>query len=81
MVFMLKICFLCLTRIYVIIFCDGCIILGGFGEHKTELFSCFSVIEGTYVVVNSIAEKFWCFEDELTNALIDEVEICDLPCL
>ena len=40
-----------------------------FWEHKTELFWCFSVIEGTDVVVNWIAEDVWDYEDELTGAL------------
>ena len=47
-----------------------------FWEHKTD-FLCLSVIEGTDVVVHLIAEKCWGSEDELTGALIDEVESWD----
>ena len=43
-------------------------------EYKTELFWCLSVAEGTYVVVNSIAEDVWDSEDELTGALSDNIE-------
>ena len=37
-----------------------------------------SVIEGTDVVVNLIAEDVWDPEDELTGALIYEVDIWDI---
>ena len=45
-----------------------------FWEYKTELFSCFSVVEETDCVVNSIAEDVWGYENELTGALSDKVE-------
>ena len=52
-----------------------------FWEHITELFWGLSDIEGTYVVFNLIAEDVWGSEDELTGALIGEVEIYDWLCL
>ena len=45
-----------------------------FWEHKTELFWCLYVVEGTDVVVNLIAEYVWDSENELTGALSDKVE-------
>ena len=41
------------------------------------MFWFLSLIEGTGVVVDLIADDFWVSEDELTGALNDEVEICD----
>ena len=64
----------CLTRLYVIIVCDGCIILDGILGIKNRIVLIFSVIEGTDVVVNSIAGDVWVSEDELTGALSDEVD-------
>ena len=52
-----------------------------FWEHKTELFWCLSVIEGTDVVVHLIAENVWGSWDELMGAIIDEVESWDWLCL
>ena len=43
-------------------------------EYKIELFLVFSVIEGTDVVVNSIADDVWGYEDELTGVLTEKVE-------
>ena len=40
-----------------------------------------SVAEGTEIVVNSIADDVWNYEDELTGALSDEVESWDWLCL
>ena len=48
-----------------------------FWEHKIELFWCLSVIEGTDVVVNLIAEDVLDYEYELTGALSEKVEIWD----
>ena len=48
-----------------------------FWEYKTELFWFLSVTEGTGVVVNLIADDVWISEDELTGALIDEVDTWD----
>ena len=48
-----------------------------FWEKKIELFWCLSVIEGADVVVNLIEEDIWDSEDELTGALIDEVDSWD----
>ena len=45
------------------------------------MFWCFSVAEGTDVVVNSIAEDVSYSEDELTVALSDKVESCYWLCL
>ena len=42
-------------------------------EYKAELFWCFSVAEGTDVVVNPIAEYVWGSEDELTGAFSEKV--------
>ena len=44
---------------------------------QNRFFGCLSVIEGTDFFVNLIAEDFWDYEDELTGALIDEVESLD----
>ena len=52
-----------------------------FWEHKTEFFWYLSVIEGTDIVVNLIEVDVWYSEDELTGALIGEVESCDWLCL
>ena len=52
-----------------------------FWEHKTEFFWYLSVIEGTDVVVNLIAEDIWDYEGELTGALIDKVESSYWLCL
>ena len=45
-----------------------------FWEYKTELFWFLFLTEGTDVVVNSIADYVWGYEDKLTGALSDEVE-------
>ena len=40
-----------------------------------------SVTEGTDVVVNSIADDVWGYEDELTGVLSDKVDIWYWLCL
>ena len=45
-----------------------------FWEYKTWLFWYLSVAEGTYVVVNLIADDVWGYEDEITGALSEELE-------
>ena len=45
-----------------------------FWEYKTELFLFLSLIEGTYVVVNAIADAVWGSKVELTGVLSDEVD-------
>ena len=42
---------------------------------QNRFFLCLSLAEGTDVVVNLIAENVWGPEDELTGALIGNVEI------
>ena len=41
---------------------------------QNRIFRCFSVSEGTDVVVNSISEDLWGSKDELTGALSEKVE-------
>ena len=65
---------MCLTRMYVVIVCDGCIILGGVLGTQNRLVLIFFVIEGTDLCADLIAEKKKNSEDELTGALIDEVK-------
>ena len=48
-----------------------------FWEYKIELFLFLFTTEGTDVVVNSIADYIWGYEDELTGALRDKVESQD----
>ena len=48
-----------------------------FWELKTWLFLFFSLTEGTDVVVNSIADDVWGYQDELIGALSDKVESWD----
>ena len=48
-----------------------------FCEYKTYLFVFFSVIEGTYVVVDSIYDDVWGSEDELTGVLSEKVDSWD----
>ena len=73
--------FWCLTRLYVVVVCDGCIIMDGILGIQNRIFWCLSVAEGTDVVVNLIAEDVWDSEDELTGALSWEVESWDWVCL
>ena len=42
-----------------------------FWEYRTELFWFLSLTEGTDVVIDSIADNVWGYEDELTYALSD----------
>ena len=65
----------CLTRLYVIILCDDCIILDIILVPQNRIVLILSPTEGTDVVVISTADDVWGSEDELTGALIDEVEI------
>ena len=44
-----------------------------FWELKTELFWFLYLTEGTDVVVHSMADYVWGYEDELTRALSDKV--------
>ena len=48
-----------------------------FWELKTWLLLFFSPTEGTDVVVNSIADDVWGYQDELIGALSDKVESWD----
>ena len=48
-----------------------------FWEHNTDFFDVFSVIEGTDIVANLIAENIWGSEYEITVALIDSVKSWD----
>ena len=52
-----------LIRLYVVIVCDSCIIMDGILGIQTDFFLCLSVAEVTDVVVNSIAEDVWGYED------------------
>ena len=64
--------FFCLTRLYVVIVCDDCLVLYGIlGIQNRICFGFFSVTEGTDVVVNLTADDVWGSEDELTGALSD----------
>ena len=63
---------MCLTKLYVVIVCDGCIILDGVFGIQNRIFLCLSVAEGVDVVVNSITEDVWGSEDELTGVLSDK---------
>ena len=71
----------CLTRLYVVSVCDGCIIMDGILGIKKLLFWCLSVTEGTDAVVNLIADDVWGSKDELTGVYSDKVEICYWICL
>ena len=67
----------CMTSFFVMVE-SFCMV---FWEYKTYFCWFLSVIGGTYVVVNLIADDVWGFEDELTGALSDKVNIWDWPCL
>ena len=62
---------MCLTRLYVVIVCDGCIILDVILGIQNIIFWCLSFAEDTDVFVILIAEDVWDSEDELTGALGD----------
>ena len=66
-----------LTRIYVVIIFDACIILDDILGIKNRIVLILYITEGTDVFVDSIADDDWVSEDELTGALSDEVEIWD----
>ena len=53
----------CLTRLYVVIVCDGCIILGGVLGIQNRIVLIFSVTEGTDVFVNLIDDDVWRSKD------------------
>ena len=63
----------CLKRLYVVIICDGYIILDGILVIQNRFFLFLYVEEGTNAGVDSIDEDVWCSEDELTGDLSDEV--------
>ena len=44
----------CLTRLYVVIVCDCCIILDGVLGTQIRIVLILSIIEGTYVVVKVV---------------------------
>ena len=69
--------FLCLTRLYVLIICDACIILDGILVIQNRVVLFLFLIKGMYVVIYLIADDVWESEDELTGALSEEVEIWD----
>ena len=69
--------FFFLARLYVVIICDACIILDSILGIKNRIFLILSPTEGTYVVVNSIADDVWGSKDELICAFSDEVECWD----
>ena len=48
-----------------------------FWEYKTELFLFLYLTEGTGVVVDSIADDVWEYEDELMRGLSDQFESWD----
>ena len=48
-----------------------CIIPDGILVIQNIIFGCLSVAEGTYIVVNLIADDVYGSEDELTGALSD----------
>ena len=73
--------FCCLTRLYVVIVCYGCIILDGILGIQNRIVLILSVTEGTYIVVNLIAYDVYGSEDELTGVLGQTFESWDLPCL
>ena len=64
---------MCLTRLYIVIVCDGWIVLDVILGIQNRIFLMFYVAEGTDVVVNSISEDVWGSEDELTGVLSDKV--------
>ena len=66
-------CFCCLTRQHVVIVCDVCIILDGILEIQNIIVLILSITEGTYVVVNLIADDVWGSEDKPTGVLSEKV--------
>ena len=71
----------CLTKLFVVISCDGSNVLDGILEIQNIIVLCFYVSEGTDVVVNSIAKDVLYSENELTGALSDKIESWDWLCL
>ena len=67
----------CLTRLYVVIVCDSCIIMDGILGIQNRIVLTFSTTERIDVVVNLIADDVWGCEDELTGVLSDRVESWD----
>ena len=67
----------CLTRLYVVIVCDGCIIMDVILGIQNRFIVFFFITEGTDVVVNLIAHGVWSSEDELTGVLSEKVESWD----
>ena len=81
MVGMLQLFSYCLTILYVVVVCDGCIILDGILGIQNIVVLIFSVTEVTDVVVNWIADDFWGSEYELTGVFSDKVESWYWLCL
>ena len=67
----------CLTRLYVVIICNACIVLDGILGIQNRAFLIFSPTEVTDVIVNKIADDVWVSEYELTGALSDTFESWD----
>ena len=71
---------MCLARLYVVIVCDGFIILDGILVVQNR-FLFFSLTEGTDVVVNLIVGDVWLYEYELLNDLSEKLRfVIDYIC-
>ena len=64
-----------ITKLYVVVICGAYIILDGILGTQNIIVLIFSLIEGTDVVVDSIADDVWESEDKLTITLSDKVDI------
>ena len=64
----------CITRLYVVIVFDGCIIMDGILGIQNIIFLMFVCCRITDVVFNSIAKYILGSEDELAGALSDKVD-------
>ena len=70
----LYIYFCSFTRPYVVFSCDACIILDGISGIQNRIDYILSLIEGTDIVVNLIADVVRGSEDKLTGALSESFE-------
>ena len=66
--------YLCFTRLYVVIICDGCIILDSILGVKKIIVLMFVSCRRDGRFVNLLVEDVWDNEDELTDALSEKVE-------
>ena len=67
----------CLTRLYVVIICDACIILDDILVIQNIIVLILVLTEGTDIVFNLIADDVWGSEDELIGSLSDKIKSWD----